>query len=231
MIYFISDIHGEYDLFLKLLDKIEFSKDDILYVLGDMIDKGSQSVKLVDFIRRMPNMKAIMGNHEYDFLKYYYVLMRNLNDGDDVNEVLQKLQGYLPRDKEKLSWEIVDYIESLPYYIETDEYICVHAGVETDQHGRILPMQNQLLETMVYNRYFKEQDFNLSAFNKTVLFGHTPCSYENGNGKFIKNAKSGGEIPQKLTDYSKIRLDTGVYLINVLGALRLDDMREFYVKK
>ena len=71
MTYFVSDIHGEYDLFLKLLDKIGFSDSDVLYVLGDMIDKGEKSVKTVDFIRREPNIKAILGNHEYDFLKYY----------------------------------------------------------------------------------------------------------------------------------------------------------------
>lgn len=94
MTYFVSDIHGEYDLFLKLLDKIGFSDGDILYVLGDMIDKGKQSVKLVDYIRRKPNIKAIVGNHEFDFLKYYYRLMKSLQDGDDANAVLSKLQAY-----------------------------------------------------------------------------------------------------------------------------------------
>lgn len=39
MTYFVSDIHGEYHLFLKLLDKLLFSDSDTMYVLGDIIDK------------------------------------------------------------------------------------------------------------------------------------------------------------------------------------------------
>lgn len=44
MTYFVSDIHGEYDLFLKLLDKLRFSDSDTMYVLGDIIDKGSSCI-------------------------------------------------------------------------------------------------------------------------------------------------------------------------------------------
>lgn len=39
MDYCISDIHGYYGLFCRLLDKIRFSDKDKLYVLGDIIDK------------------------------------------------------------------------------------------------------------------------------------------------------------------------------------------------
>ena len=231
MIYFVSDIHGEYDLFLKLLDKLRFSDSDTMYVLGDIIDKGSSSIKLVDYIRRKPNIKAILGNHEFMFLKYYNGLMRSAKSADDIAEVLQKLQEYFLSDKEILSWETVDYIDSLPFYIETDDFICVHAGVETDENGVISPMETQMPEVMVYSRNFKEKYFPLAAENKIVLFGHTPSSYENDSNKFIKTPKEGIANPKTLADYSKIRLDCGVFLTGVLGALRLEDMREFYVEK
>ena len=32
--YIISDIHGEYDLFIELLDKIKLKKEDTLYILN-----------------------------------------------------------------------------------------------------------------------------------------------------------------------------------------------------
>lgn len=231
MTYFVSDIHGEYDLFLKLLDKVRFSDSDTMYVLGDIIDKGSSSIKLVDFIRHKPNIKAILGNHEFIFLKFYDGLMRSAKSADDIAEVLQKLQEYFPNDKEILSWETVDYIESLPFYIEDNDFICVHAGVETDENGVILPMKTQMPEVMVYSRNFKEKGFSLAAKNKTVLFGHTPCSYENGSGEFIKTPKVGITSPKTLADYAKIRLDCGEFLTGVIGALRLEDMQEFYVEK
>ena len=231
MTYFVSDIHGEYDLFLNLLDKIRFSECDTMYVLGDIIDKGSNSIKLVDFIRRQPNMRAILGNHEYVFLKYYYGLLRSVKTENDVDEVFRKLQNYFPEEKEKISWEAVEFIENLPFYIEDDDFICVHAGVETDENGIILPIKSQIPEVMVYSRNFKEKSFYLSSKNKTVLFGHTPCSYENDSGEFIKTPKLGTATPQRLADYAKIQLDCGVFLTGIIGALRLEDMQEFYVEK
>ena len=40
MEYIISDIHGEYDLFIKLLEKIKFNKNDKMIICGDIFDKG-----------------------------------------------------------------------------------------------------------------------------------------------------------------------------------------------
>ena len=50
MLYCISDIHGELDLFIKLLKKINFNKNDQLIILGDIIDKGTKSIELSELI-------------------------------------------------------------------------------------------------------------------------------------------------------------------------------------
>ena len=47
--YVISDIHGEYGKFMELLDIIHFSDEDILYVLGDVVDRGKNPVKTVSY--------------------------------------------------------------------------------------------------------------------------------------------------------------------------------------
>lgn len=230
MHYFVSDIHGEYELFLHLLDKIGFSCGDTMYILGDLIDKGERSVELIDFVRSEHGFVPVYGNHEYSFIKYYHGLMRSCTSEADAENVLLKLRKYF-QDGEKLSWNAVDYLESLPFYIEFDDFICVHAGVAVDGDGMILPLNGQLRETLVYDRNFKDEGFVLSENNKTVLFGHTPCSYANGTGEFIKTPKAGIVSPEKFSDYSKIRLDCGVFITGKLGALRLEDMREFYVEK
>ena len=54
--YFISDIHGEYDLFMKLLKKIKFNDNDTLYICGDIIDKGKDSIKLIKFVSNQKNI-------------------------------------------------------------------------------------------------------------------------------------------------------------------------------
>ena len=65
MIYCISDVHGEYDLFERLLSKIGFSNDDVMYICGDVIDKGKQSLKVAKRVASMPNVHTILGNHEH----------------------------------------------------------------------------------------------------------------------------------------------------------------------
>ena len=69
-IYVMSDIHGHKDLFDKMLEKIKFSSDDTLYILGDVIDRGPDGIKTLLKIMKMPNVKMILGNHEYMMLTY-----------------------------------------------------------------------------------------------------------------------------------------------------------------
>ena len=58
MIYVISDIHGDYPSFYKMLLKINFSSSDSLCILGDVVDKGSDNLYLLEFIRHMENVPA-----------------------------------------------------------------------------------------------------------------------------------------------------------------------------
>jgi serine/threonine protein phosphatase 1 len=71
MIYVCSDIHGCYDRFLKLLDKIHFSDDDELYILGDVIDRNKEGIPTLLYImEHQKNIHLLMGNHE-DFMYQY----------------------------------------------------------------------------------------------------------------------------------------------------------------
>ena len=47
-IYVVSDIHGYGKLFEKLLETIDFSESDYLYVLGDAIDRGPDDLEEID---------------------------------------------------------------------------------------------------------------------------------------------------------------------------------------
>lgn len=51
--YTVSDIHGQYALFQKLLESIHFSDDDFLYILGDAIDRGPDGIKILQAIMNM----------------------------------------------------------------------------------------------------------------------------------------------------------------------------------
>ena len=230
MIYCVSDIHGEYELFLRLLDMIKFSDGDTLISCGDIIDKGQDSIRLLKFIVSMPNARCINGNHEYTFLKYYWGLM--MESPNDFDYILKKLQEYFPNDGNLLDWETVDWLESLQYYIEGSDFICVHACVPLDGNNRVLPLEKATREQLVYDRNFKNPDLEIKD-RKCVLFGHTPTSYLlNGESKIIayrrKEAENNGN---KITDFYKIHLDTGTWLDGVLGCFCIDTCRAHYVKK
>lgn len=226
MLYFTSDLHGAYTLFIKLLEKIHFSKHDEMIICGDIIDKGPDSIRLAQFICSQPNMKCILGNHEYQFLKYYWSLMRNAEDNFD--EILKKLQDYFPNDGYLLTWELVDAFEALPPYIETEEFICVHAGLPLSADKRILPLKDAEIEQLVNDRIFKEPNI-LPQSDKCVFFGHTPASYVSGKDKILAYPRI--STPKSIRDYYKVHLDLGTMTSGTVGCLCADTLQDFYVQK
>lgn len=78
--YIISDIHGEYDLFIELLDKIKLKKEDTLYILGDVLDRGPNPIKTLRKLMEMPNAVCMVGNHELMALECLEFLMKEITD-------------------------------------------------------------------------------------------------------------------------------------------------------
>lgn len=228
MTYCVSDIHGEYDLFMRLLEKIQYSDSDRVIIGGDLIDKGAESVKLAKQVFSMPGAYCIMGNHEEMFFKFYRALMHNAIM--DFDAILWRLQQYFPDGKD-LDWDTVDRLTDLPYYLETDDFICVHAAAPLDAAGRVLPPGDADPNALIYDRKFKNPDV-LPRDGKCVLFGHTPTFYINGKAEILTYPRAGraGQV-HSVRDLCKVHLDTGVQHTGVLGAFRTDDCQAFYVKR
>ena len=227
MRYVVADIHGNYDLLVKLLKKINFSKNDTLFVLGDVIDKGKDVDKILNLllVKMENNAIVLAGNHEYDFVK----LMTNLivKDASD-EELINSAKNYLG--VSNISIEQIDMIMNMPFYHEEDDFILVHAGVPFDIKGKMIPLEQATIEDLVYDRRFKNENF-LPTNTKCVIFGHTPTFYVSGQkGKILKYQKE-NTVGNNPKDYYKVHIDTGNYLTGILGCLRRDDMKEFYVSE
>ena len=78
--YVISDIHGQYDMFMELIDKIDLKQTDTLYVLGDILDRGPHPIKVLKKLMEMPNAICIVGNHEFMALECLEFLMKEITD-------------------------------------------------------------------------------------------------------------------------------------------------------
>ena len=228
MTYVISDIHGEYELFMRLIEKLAFSAQDTLYVCGDIIEKGKHSIQLAQYLSKMPNARCIAGNHEYAFLKFYWALMRE--SPDDFDGVLKQLREYFPDDGELLDWTLVDWFEALPFYIEEEEFICVHAGVPLDKEGHILPLERAIPEQLVYDRTFKDSSVEVTG-GKCVFFGHTSSTYLTGGEAKILAYKRRGAKGDKIADYYKVHLDLGTWTSDMVGAFCVETCETVYVRR
>lgn len=228
MRYCVSDIHGEYELFLRLLDQIGYSDSDELLICGDILDKGEDSVQLARLVLSMPRARCIMGNHEYAFVRRYRALMQT--SPRDFDAVLAQLQGYFPKDGHMLDWDTVDRLDELPYYIEEESFLCVHAGLPLDGDGLPLPLAEATPEQLVNDRRFKNPE-TVYRGEKCVLFGHTPTRYICGSDEILGYKKSPDAAGDRIEDYRRIHLDTGTWLNGVLGCFCIDTCRATYVRR
>lgn len=227
MIYVISDIHGCYKEYRKLLEMIHFNDNDILYVLGDVIDRGDDSIKVLRHMMMYSNIIPIIGNHEYMALTVLKKLCveideRNVEDylleEDMINYMNWCIDGGYKTIEEfrRLSLEekldIIDYLEEFSLYeeisVNNKKYILVHAGLE--------PFCNEksIEEYDLSEMIFKSPDYNKFYYHdKIVINGHKPTM-----NKIIKKN-------------NHIAIDCGCVFGSSLGIYCLDTDKEWYVKK
>ena len=149
--YVISDIHGEYGKFMELLDIIHFSDEDILYVLGDVVDRGKNPVKTLLKMMEMPNVIPIAGNHEQMMLECMSVLINEVKDENSIKEfaekfsddMFQKLYAWqrnggiattdeLSKLDNETRKDVLDYVADFSWYekvaVNGQRYLLVHGG-------------------------------------------------------------------------------------------------------
>lgn len=185
MNYVISDIHGCYSEFLKLLEKISFSEDDHLYILGDVLDRGFDPIGALLNIMNRKNVTYILGNH--DFLLYSMVSRFGINlcdfkAPDDKWDIkLWLLDGGIPTMDsflelpEEERWRIAEYLcdASLYEVVENNrgKFILSHAGIDNFEEEKAL--SDYELYDFIYCRmnYYKKL---FEDENTYLVTGHTP---------------------------------------------------------
>ena len=90
MHYAISDIHGCYDKYISMLEKIGFNDGDTLYFLGDAVDRGPDGVKILLDMMARKNVVPLLGNHEDTFYVMINSLRKNLSDVERIGVEAEK---------------------------------------------------------------------------------------------------------------------------------------------
>lgn len=232
MIYLMSDIHGEYEKYSAMLERIHFGEEDTLYVLGDAVDRGPEPIRVLRDMMARENVYFLKGNHE---AMACYVLHR-LNveimsenvetqmDATLMQAILEWQQNggdITMRGFRTLSMadraDLLDYLDDAPLYDMVDvadrTYILVHSGLGHFSPSRKL--KEYTLEELAYMR----PDFERQYYNDPTVYivsGHTPTLAVTGK-------------PEIYQSHNNILIDCGVTFGGKLACLCLDTMQEYYV--
>ena len=236
MTYTVSDIHGYYDKYRKLLKKINFGPEDTLYVLGDVIDRGPAGFRILLDMASQPNIVNLLGNHEAMAIDALPRILRCIGEDGEVltedeaekadlwfyngGELSLADLLWLNEDEAQCVW---NYMNSLPLYKEVEvgerKVILLHGGLDDFSESR--PLTDYAPEEILWCR--PELDTVYYPDNY-VIFGHTPV-------QLLCNVFRDEEAAAKIFHNGKaIDIDCGcVFPGGQLGCLCLDTMEEFYV--
>ena len=170
-IYAIGDIHGCLNALKTIFQQGIIKEQDKVVFLGDYVDKGADSKGVLDWLlekRKVFDFEFILGNHEI-------MMTAAKSSPQKYAEWVQNYGGfhtlYSYKMADNLNWmnhvdkKYWDFIDSCLPYLEIEEFIFVHAGLESNKH---LDEQNE--HHLFHKKYETPVIYNLG---KTVICGHT----------------------------------------------------------
>ena len=226
MVYVMSDIHGCYDKYIKILKKISFSKEDTLYILGDVVDRGPHGMKVLLDIAKRENVILLRGNHDQQ-AGILLSALDKLNDENCSKELIEVYKMWLSDggkttlveylkltddEQKKVLQMLKKTILSKEITVNGNTFLLAHTVPEVDI---ICDYETWGLEEFILG----EPDYEEVYFDgKYIVTGHTPTYYidKTSNGKIWKGNHH-------------IAIDCGAVFGNALGCVCLDTLEEFYV--
>lgn len=188
----ISDIHGNLDYFQGLLQKIQYTSDDILVLVGDMLEKGEQNLELVRFLIKLADkgiLYKLAGNNDILYEDIYgdmgpgregmlsYLLRRD-RQGGFLHQMAAEMSFPITSDMDIDAFcrallqhfpAELHFLKGLPDIIESDSVRFVHAGLTSNC------LSEQTAAKCRKNDNFMEQGIVMDKF---CVVGHWPvCNY------------------------------------------------------
>lgn len=204
----VGDIHGCWTEFQELLLKAELGGGDEIVALGDIVDRGPDSVSVLDFFQKNVNAKSLMGNHERKHVRSFR------------NEVRPAISQRITRLQlgEEAYPSACAFMDSFPRFIDRPEAILVHGFFEP---GIALPEQREtvIVGTLTGEKHmvktYSRPWYELYDGEKPILVGHRDY-LGTGEPLIYKDRVYG--------------IDTACYLGRALTGLVLPEFRLISVK-
>lgn len=177
----ISDIHGCSKTFKALLEQVNLTKEDQLFLLGDFVNRGPDSAGVIDHIIDLKgknySVYCLRGNHDQ------MVLDASEKSKEKFKNILEDNNSLSLIKDGKLRSKYEEFLKNTLYFLELDEYFLVHAGF--DFHAD-KPFENY--QAMMNIPKFKAKKKWLN--NKKVIHGHNPKVLSKIMNKIKKGKRS-----------------------------------------
>ena len=241
-VWVVGDVHGHLETFRALVAKLDLSEGsqpiyqeenprgywpvscDHVICLGDLIDRGPDSLGVLRLVEGSDNIHSIRGNHDEmlrlsvspkhgkmmkSWLKYGGKdTLRSFSD--DPQEQIEIARGWLP------------FIESLPTELVLRDHRLVHGGYDLKK-----TLEDQTNHDRMWSRTIFDADIPPDPVRQ-VIVGHTTVQLLSGQyaAEQIAGFWNGGESDERVLDSgiwaseiplddgraSLLAIDTGIYL-------------------
>jgi len=213
--WIIPDLHGCIKTLKHLVEeKISPQKNDVIYFLGDFIDRGPDSKGVLDYVMSLESqgfiVKPLKGNHEEYFLlaldeeknrkrKFLFFKEKNklyqewLEHGGSFT-----LKSFGDKNFHNIPGKYVDWIRKLPVFYIEDRFVIVHAGLNFSLKD---PFEDR--HAMLWARSFEAAPEKIG--NRKIVHGHVPVSLD-----FMKSCIND-------ENHKFLPLDNGCYLPHKSG--------------
>lgn len=183
--YMIGDIHGCCKTFRFLVEKeIELKKSDMLYCLGDYIDRGPDSKGVIDFILELRakgfQVRTLRGNHEQMLLDSFRSM--DVLDLWIANGGGTTLESFGIDSVFQLGEVYQGFFQQTELCVTTKDFILAHAGLNFKLAN---PMEDE--KAMLWIRNFRVNPSFLAG--RVLIHGHTPVTKD-----FILSQQRNGAV-------------------------------------
>ena len=231
MTYVIGDIHGKKEKYLEMLEKLNPSETDAVFVLGDVIGIGDDGIEILRDMMYRANIFPVLGEQEY-MAKELFPLISEAKSiaeakallSDEKAELFEKwltmksektISDFLSLDEENKE-SIIDYLSEFAPYEEIEaggkSFILAHAGIDGFEEGK--PLDEYDEKAFV----FAETDYQKSYFPDSYLVtGHTPTA-------MIDRQYTGKVYAKK----RHLAIDCGAAYGGRLAAVCLEKLKVYY---
>jgi Calcineurin-like phosphoesterase len=174
----VGDIHGCYDELMELLEKVNFSADDRIVAVGDLVTKGPKNREVLELFMRDARFSTVIGNHD--------LALRRKWNGEKIK--LKSAQKTTHKELKAEKEIYASFLNKAPFTIDLNTHLVVHAGLRPN-----VELYSQTTEDMTLLRTLgKDREshdgtpwYDVYDGEKVVLFGHWPAPEPRRGAKAI----------------------------------------------